>query len=461
MKKRANGEGTIYTTIQRNKRTVFLKEECTICKNCTSKCNRNNFERCDKCKNCTECLKYCDRYYCYKTTKAQITVKSKRKSAGTAKNCREAKEKKELKSNELNKKALIKNGELTLLETMQELEKDKLDKTLISQNSYNRNMDTIKKVENFDIAFIKMYNLTHDHFKDFMALLVKLNTSQSNLDKVYDEIHQACKICNKLDIFEDITRNTFISNVDCKEVQAFTIDEEKLLLNYINKNENTLVNPEKCDIDSITVKNIIKLLLATSMRIGELCSLDKNDDIDRNLKRFIVKHTITKNLDKQSVIGETTKTGRKKKQSGGKDKRFIPFDVLFDEIEVESILDEQTEHSTNSLLFSTKDGKLIEHSSFNVIFKRICKEAGITKDCNVHMTKHTGVTRMIESGMDIYAISKVVGTSVRVLTKTYAHILDDFVDREIKKSKKNRQENNLSLTEKASNCKIISFAAYK
>lgn len=462
MKKRANGEGTIYTTIQRNKRKVFLDKECNVCKHCTNKCNRINFERCDKCKNCTECLKYCDRYYCYKTTKAQISIKNERKSAGTGKNSKEVKEKKELKTKEFNIKQLIKNGELTLSEVMREIESDKLDKTLISQNSYNRNIDTIQKIENFDISTTKMFELTQEHFKELMALLVKLKTSQSCLDKIYDEIHQACRVCNRLDIFEDIDRNTFVSNIDCKEVQAFTLEEEKLLLTYINENKDTLVNPQKCDIDSITVKNIIKLSFASSMRIGELCSLDKNEDIDEELKKFIVRHTITKDSERKSVIGNTTKTGRKKKQSGKKDSRDVPFDILFDENEVLSIVEEQKQHSMNNLLFSTKDGKLIEHSSFNVIFKRICKEAGIEKDCNVHMIKHTGVTRMLESGIDIYAISKIVGTSVRVLTKTYAHILDDFVDSEIKKAKKVRENNNLSLEKNSiSNCKIISFASYR
>ncbi len=79
------------------------------------------------------------------------------------------------------------------------------------------------------------------------------------------------------------------------------------------------------------------------------------------------------------------------------------------------------------------------------------------------MIKHTAVTRMIENGMDINAISKVVGTSVRVLLKTYAHILDDFVKREIEKTKKVRKENNLSLskTAVASNCKVIPFQMCK
>lgn len=148
-------------------------------------------------------------------------------------------------------------------------------------------------------------------------------------------------------------------------------------------------------------------------------------------------------------------------------KELFLFGLLFDEEEVEKIIEEQSSHSASDLLFSTKDGQLIEHSSINAIFKRICREAGIClylpKGCHVHMIKHTAVTRLIELGMDINAISKVVGTSVKILTKTYAHILDDFVAREIEKTKQTRKENNLSLskTKTESNCKIISFASYR
>ena len=56
------------------------------------------------------------------------------------------------------------------------------------------------------------------------------------------------------------------------------------------------------------------------------------------------------------------------------------------------------------------------------------------------MMKHTCVTRMIENDIRIDVISKIVGTSVEVLRKTYAHILDDFIENEIEKSIKTRSK---------------------
>lgn len=461
-KRRANGEGTIYSTIQKNKRSKFLKEECSICKECTQKCDRLHFEKCDKCKNCTECLKYCDRYYCYKTTKAQLTIKHNRKSAGTGKNNKEVREKKDKKEKELNIKSLIKNGELTLSECMRENEKSKLEYKLISENSYNRNLNTIKLIEQYTIAYKKIYEIEEDDLKELFSILVDINTSQSNLDKVYDEIHQSIILSKRYDLFDNIKRNTFVSNLDKKKVIAFTISEQQQILQYIDKNENILANQWKSNIDNTTIKNLIKFAFATAMRIGEICSLDKNNDIDFQNKKIIVNKTLTKNIENKTIVGTCTKTGRKSKRKGENDARIIPFDILFDEKDVELLINEQKQNSISNLLFCTKDGKILEHSSIDAIFKRICKSAGITKHCNIHMTKHTGVTRMKENNIDIYVISKLVGTSVKVLTKTYAHIFDDFVEKEIEKSKLVRKENDLKLFNdtEISNCKIISFKKY-
>lgn len=461
-KRRANGEGTIYTTIQKNKRSKFLKNKCNICKNCTNKCDRLHFEKCNKCKECTECLKYCDRYYCYKTTKAQLTIKNSRKSAGTGKSSKEVNQKKELKEKELNIKSRIKNGELTLSETMRQNEKSKLEYNLIKINSYNRNINTIKIIENYPISNKEIYKITEDDLKELFSILVDINTTQSNLEKIYDEIHQSLTICKRNELFDNIKRNTFISNLNRKKVTAFTIEEQRKILKYINEHENELVNERKSNINNVAVKNIIKFAFATAMRIGEICSLDKDNDIDMNNEKIIVHTTLTRDFDGKFIVGTSTKTGRKTRMKGEEDTRFIPFDILFDSLEVKNIIEEQKENSVSSLLFSTKDGNIITEGSINSIFKRICKSAGITKDCNTHMTKHTGVTRMKENGVDIYVISKLVGTSVRVLTKTYAHIFDDFVEKEIEKSKLVRQENELKLSynNKNSNCKIIPFKKY-
>ena len=88
MGRRANGEGSIYATIQKVKRKKFdTRGECAICRECTDRTlcnNRIDHIKYDKCKNCKdECLKYCDRFYCQRLKVAQISVKGKKKTVGS------------------------------------------------------------------------------------------------------------------------------------------------------------------------------------------------------------------------------------------------------------------------------------------------------------------------------------------------------------------------------------------
>ena len=90
-KRRANGEGYLGTIIEKHKRKKFLKKMCQTCSQCTNKCNREEFEMCDKCQNCKQdCLKYCDRYYCYKRVRSQITIDGKQTTVASSKNKSEA-----------------------------------------------------------------------------------------------------------------------------------------------------------------------------------------------------------------------------------------------------------------------------------------------------------------------------------------------------------------------------------
>lgn len=453
-KRRANGEGSIYETIKRNKRKVFLKEECKICKNCTDRTacnNRIGYDKCDKCKTCRDCLKYCDRFYCYKNVEAQI----KHKSVARGSTQKEVILKKNEKEKEININKNIKNKSLTLIEVMKHNEDEKLKYNLIGENTYLRNYDTISAIEKHSVSSKEMSKLTETDIKDILSYFVEIGISQSYLEKVYDQIKSACNKCKLDELFTEIKRNTFISNSQRKEVVAFSVKEEEMLINYLNNNENKLVVNSKCNIDAKTIKNLIKFALATAMRIGELCSLNIETDIDMENKKTIVSTTLTRDKNGNVIVGTQTKTGRKDKKKGKSNIRNVPFGILFSEEDVIEILEEQIEisknipNNPNKFLFCTREGHMISHSSFNAIFKRICREAKVKlelpKGCHVHMTKHTAVSRMIEKGINIYVISAIVGTSVEVLYKTYAHIFDDFIEKEIEKSKlKNGTDLNLN-----------------
>ena len=70
-------------------------------------------------------------------------------------------------------------------------------------------------------------------------------------------------------------------------------------------------------------------------------------------------------------------------------------------------------------------GKPIEPRTFRDHYVRILKAAGLPH-FTFHALRHTFATRAIEQGMDVKALSKILGhASVGFTLDTYAHLLDD------------------------------------
>lgn len=222
-------------------------------------------------------------------------------------------------------------------------------------------------------------------------------------------------------------------------VQAFEIEEQRNLIKYLST--KPLVKSSKCRYDERTLKNLFICALLSAARIGELGALLINENIDLVANGFVINKTLSSD-DGKTVMGETTKTGRKKVEQGLFDERFVPFDI-FDDTLMQKVVKDQIKNAKsnpnnkNGLLFCQMDGNYIDHRSINNIFKRICREAGVklqlSKGCHTHMCRHTAVTRMIEAGMDLLVIASILGhVDDRQIKETYGHILARYRNRQLK-----------------------------
>lgn len=483
MGRRAKGEGTLYKTIQKEDRKQYrLKIECETCRNCTNRelCdNRIGTKKCKKCKECTECLNYCDRFYCHVYHLAQATINGRQQTIATGKKQKEVNRKKTEKLSKIDNGKYVSKNDITFSQQLRYTMQKNLEEEKIGENTYNRNLETIKGIEkkNPEITSKKLQKVTRDDILEILRSNKK--NSQSVIEKAYDIINVSLKkaVKDKLieednNPIEDIERTSILSEKDKKIAIPFTVEETQRIIKYIDEHAENLVDI-KAKIDSISMKNLIKLSFAFGTRCGELSSINIDKHIDFDAKKIIIERTLTRNKKKQVIIGKNTKTGKKAKKRGNKDSREIPFDLIYSKYEIEEILEEQIENAQNisgnkdNLLFCNKDGTYIDVKHITCIFKKICRQANVKMDlttgCHIHMTRHTVVTRLIESGMNIYAISKIIGTSRAVLEKTYAHILDDFVEKEIEKSKQNMEEQSLLFNDehKKQSSNIIPFPKIK
>ena len=78
-----------------------------------------------------------------------------------------------------------------------------------------------------------------------------------------------------------------------EKVEALSIDEQKAFLKILEKETR--------------YKDIFTIALYTGMRMGEILAL-KKEDIDFKNKVIHIKRTLTKTLNGQAKLGDTTKT---------------------------------------------------------------------------------------------------------------------------------------------------------
>lgn len=172
----------------------------------------------------------------------------------------------------------------------------------------------------------------------------------------------------------------------------------------------------------------IRLALSTGMRIGEIVGL-RWDDIDFTNRILFVRST----LNRLPTVDGESKTqlfvGSPKTKNG---RRSIPlFDAIISDLadwrktqETDAQLT-QSAYENTGYVVTNEFGKPIEPRTFRDHYIRILKAAGLPH-FTFHALRHTFATRAIEQGMDVKALSKILGhASVGFTLDTYAHLLDD------------------------------------
>jgi len=160
-----------------------------------------------------------------------------------------------------------------------------------------------------------------------------------------------------------------------------TLDEEKRLLEG--------AKGQLCD----QLVDIIILALNTGMRKGEILSL-RIRDIDFSRRTLLVMES--KNGERRSIPLNNT-----------------AMDMLHRKVSGKSI-------SILGYIFSTSTGTAITPSNLSRAFNKAVKKAEISKFC-FHDLRHTFATRLVQSGIDLYKVSKLLGHKDISTTQRYAH----------------------------------------
>ena len=137
---------------------------------------------------------------------------------------------------------------------------------------------------------------------------------------------------------------------------------------------------------------IVKLILATGLRISEVCKLDLGDIKN---KQF-------------------TGTGKSK----GPRLCFVTQDVVD---AIDDYLAIRHDWSSKALFVSYLTGKRVTPNNIQGVFRRVCKSSGKFKGVHPHTLRHSFATRMLEHGMDLRYIAELMGHQSIETTRIYTH----------------------------------------
>ena len=334
---------------------------------------------------------------------------------------KEAKEKLNKKLNDLAENRFVDTNNIILIDLTKKLINDKYESNTITPSTYARYKNTIKHIEDNYIGKSKIQKITEEDLKDFINS--KKNLSNSYIDKIYELLNMTFRKAVEKKYIESNPLNNVLKPISIKKdrkITAFTLEEQQLFVEYIKNLKND------------TQTNILMIALNSGMRIGEILAL-RNSDINLKENTLSINRTLTKDENYKVIIGDKTKTYTSE--------RIIPI-TIFREYIINAL--KNAIKNQNDLLFCQEDKNIIDTSNYNSIFKRICKNIGITKDVNIHMLRHTYATRCIEAGMNAAVLQKLLGhKDIKITMNTYAEVFDRFQNKELDKLNDYLLQNNI------------------
>jgi integrase len=81
----------------------------------------------------------------------------------------------------------------------------------------------------------------------------------------------------------------------------------------------------------------------------------------------------------------------------------------------------QVRYIHGSFVFTYPDGSQVKETAIQRHFKRACKKAGI-EDFRFHDLRHTFASWLVQSGVDLYSVQRLLGHKEFKMTQRYAHL---------------------------------------
>lgn len=160
-----------------------------------------------------------------------------------------------------------------------------------------------------------------------------------------------------------------------------------------------LEHPPTSDFGSVTARMAAELLFGTGIRVAELASL-RDDDID------LTAGVIT-------ILGKGSRQRRV----------YIPDAEIRELIVSYRHARDAREHATESFLVNSRGGTASPQYVRRLV-RQLGENAALTRRVTPHMFRHSVATYLLEEGVDIRYVQRLLGHRSIVTTEIYTHVAD-------------------------------------
>lgn len=154
------------------------------------------------------------------------------------------------------------------------------------------------------------------------------------------------------------------------------------------------------DSSDFQLRTAVRLMVATGLRVGELCKLGVED---------------------MSPDGASLRVHGK----GSRDRIAYVADTDFQKVLQALATRRRRIDGSAAPLFVNSHGTKLKPQSIRMKLHRVAKAAGVSRRITPHMLRHTAATLLIETGVDIRIVQRLLGHSSIATTEIYTHVSDE------------------------------------
>lgn len=294
-----------------------------------------------------------------------------------------------------------------------------------------------------ELGNAEIKNIKTSHIMKFYKELKDKGLSNSTI-KFF---HTILVPCFNLALDDDMIRKNPVKK-ECikpykggaKVKEALTHEEQRILLDFMeNSNVYNSYVP------------MIRYMIGTACRIGEVIGITWND-VDMKNKKIFIDHQL---IYKKAPDGKTKFMITDTKSESGH--REIPmtndiYNALADQRQYKMFMGTPRDYTVDgysNFIFTTKSGKPIAPNGFNNAMKNVVeaynkretmmaesdnRQPVLLPHISAHTFRHTGCTRMAEAGIDIKVLQRIMGHSdISITMDVYNHVNDDRIQNELEK----------------------------